>query len=40
MDLNRDVIWFDGQEMGYLIMTAYYKNAKGKVANMLYWMSS
>ena len=42
MDPNRDVIWFDGKEMGCLIMTAYYsnKNAKGKVANMLHWMSS
>ena len=28
MDWNRDVIWFDGKEMGYLIKTAYYKNAK------------
>ena len=39
-DPNRDVIWFDGKEMGYLITIAYYKNAKGEAANMLHWMSS
>ena len=39
-DPNRDVIWFDGKEMGHLIMTTYHQNAKGKAVNMLHWMSS
>ena len=39
-DLNCDVIWFDGKEMGHLIMTTYHKNAKGEATNLLHWMSS
>ena len=39
-DLNRNVVWFDGKEMGHLIMTTYHKNAKGEAFNMLHWMSS
>ena len=39
-NLHRDVIWFDGKEMGHSIMTTYHQNAKGEAVNMLHWMSS
>ena len=40
MNLHRDVIWFDGKEMGHSIMTTYHQNAKGEAFNMFHWMSS
>ena len=37
---HRDVVWFDGKEMGHSIMTNYQQNAMGEASNMFHWMSS
>ena len=39
-NLHRDVIWFDGEEMGHCVMTNCHQNAKGEAFNMFHWMSS
>ena len=40
MNLHRDIIWFEGKDIGYSIKTTYHQNAKGEAFNMFHCMSS
>ena len=40
MNLHRDVVWFEGIEIGLSITTTYHQNANSEGFNMFHWMTS